>query len=283
MILPAQAIKRLSQRIHNNGSGLIHPFNESNLRPSSYDLTVGEEYYLGQNGKSSTLSTQRLKSHQSFTIPPHAVCFVLATEAICLPADLTAKVSLRMTHIYAGMVLTSQPPFDPHYHGGIVIMLHNLSSVPFHLKRGERVATIEFVRLEEASHYSKAHRSVRTLEEQLPKPLVSSLTEIADMSTSTRKRVSLLSRQLLGFVAVIIAVLAIPNVLSYSYLQERISEQKSQLKEMEQTMNGYKRELDQNMRATEELKNRLVVMPQKPVVLEAHAPSPEDDAGSGRP
>lgn len=278
MILPSQEIERLSK---GGTQGLIHPFNEENLRASSYDLTVGEEYYIGEEGASSTLSTQLLKSRQSFTIPPHAVCFVLAAENIHLPNDVTAKVSLRMTHIYAGMVLTSQPPFDPRYNGRVVVMLHNLSSVAVHLKCGERVATIEFVRVEETPHKLKAHRSVTTLEEQLPKPFVSSLTEIASMAKSSNTKVNWLSGQMLIFAALIVAVLAIPGFFSFSSLNERLGEQKEQLKEMSQTLESYKREQEQYRRTTSELEKRLDDMVQKTAAPPADTPSLQRGAERG--
>lgn len=280
MILPSQEIERLSK---DPTRGLIHPFHELNLRASSYDLTVGDEYYIGQDGASSTLSTQRLKPRQSFTIPPHAVCFILAAESIHLPADVTAKVSLRMTHIYAGMVLTSQPPFDPNYQGRVVVMLHNLSSAPFHLKCGERVATIEFVRLEQEPLKSRAHRSVTTLEEQLPKPLVSSLTEIASLSKSSHNRVTWLSVQMLGFAALIVAMLALPGFYTYNNLQDRIGEQKGQLKEMGQTLEGYKREQEQNRLAIAGLEKQLAAIDHKTIAPAADAPLPQLVSENGRP
>jgi ABC-type siderophore export system fused ATPase/permease subunit len=187
-----------------------------------------------------------------------------------------------MTHIYAGMVLSSQPPFDPRYHGGVVVMLHNLSSVPFHMKCGERVATIEFVRLEAVPLKSKAHRSVTTLEEQMPKPFVSSLIEIAHMAKCAHKAVAWLSAQMLVFAAFIVAVLAVPGFFSYNSLQDRLSEQKDQLKEMSQTLEGYKREQELNRRSTEEMKKLLATMSQRTATSAADA-LPPADAGSQRP
>lgn len=280
MILPSQEIERLSK---SPTPGLIHPFHEPNLRASSYDLTAGEEYYIGKNGSSSTLSTEHLKPRQSFTIPPHAVCFILAAETIHLPADVTAKVSLRMTHIYAGMVLTSQPPFDPRYHGRVVVMLHNLSSVPFHLKCGERVATIEFVRLEAEPLKFQAHRSVTTLEEQLPKPFVSSLTEIASLSKSAHDKVISLSLQMLSFAGLIVAVLAVPGFISYGGLLDRLGDQKDQVKELSQTLEGYKRDQEQNKKSIVELEKQLAAMAQKASATVANVPSPQSAAGSRRP
>lgn len=279
MILPSQEIERLS---NNQAVGLIHPFNDANLRASSYDLTVGDEYYLGKEGASSTLSTLRLRQGQSFTIPPHAVCFILAAEKIQLPDDVTARVSLRMTHIYAGMILTSQPPFDPRYRGRVVVMLHNLSSADFHLKCGERVATIEFMRVEEKPQKSNAHRSVTTLEEQLSKPFVSSLTEIASMAESSNRKVNWLFGQMLLFAALIVAVLAVPGFFSVNSLRDRLGEQKDQLKEMNQKLEGYKREQEQYRRTISELEKRLDDMVQKAATRAADRPSLQRGTEIGR-
>ncbi|RYH60988.1 MAG: hypothetical protein EON54_10495 [Alcaligenaceae bacterium] len=280
MILPSQEIKRLSE-VAVASLGLVSPFVGANLRASSYDLTVGEEYYIGQDGLSSKLLTQSLKNSQTFTIPPHAICFILSAETIRLPNDVTAKVSLRMTHIYAGMVLTSQPPFDPGYCGRVVVLLHNLSSEPCYIKSGERVATIEFMRLEAASVTSNVHRSVKTLEEQLSKPLVSSLTEIAGMSTSAHDRVAWLSNQMLVFAALVVAVLAVPGFFSYSSLLDRLGDNKEQIKEMSQTMEGYKRDLENNRRAIDELEKRFPALNKKTAVSSDN--SAVEDLGSRRP
>lgn len=255
MILPSQVIEALSSDPL-NGADLIAPFVPLNLRASSYDLTVGDEYYIGQDGAPSSLSTQHLKAGQSFTIPPHAVCFILSAETIHLPPDVTAKVSLRMTHIYAGMILSSQPPFDPNYKGRVVVMLNNLSSEPFHLKQGERVATIEFSRLESKSNKTKAHRPVGTLQEQLPKPLISSLTEIASQSADTRKKVYWLSGQIVIFVTLVVAVSALPSIYTSSAFTERLVIQGDHLKDMSQALEEYKKELEQSKRRIEELEKR---------------------------
>lgn len=170
---------------------------------------------------------------------------------------MTARVSLRMTHIYAGMVLTSQPPFDPTYNGKVVVMLHNLSSAPYHLKCGERVATIEFTRLTSDAIGSRAHRSVGTLEAQLSKPLVSSLTEIANASKSVQEKLTWLSGQMLVFAALVVAVLAVPGFFSYSSLLDRIGEQRDQIKDMSKTLDEYKREFEKSNATTTELKQQL--------------------------
>lgn len=256
MILNDRQISMLST----GGSSLVAPFNAANLRLSSYDLTVGEEYYIGQSDPSLIFETKKLRPSQSITIPPHAVCFILTAEDIRLPNDITAKVSLRMTHIYAGMVLTSQPPFDPSYSGKVVVMLHNLSSAPYHLKAGERVATIEFTKLTAPATGIRAHRSVSSLEAQLSKPLVSSLTEIANTSKSVQDKITWLSSQMLVFAALVVAVLAVPGFFSYSNLLDRLSEQSTQIKDMNKTLEDYKQKFADSSAVAIDLKNQLVLL-----------------------
>lgn len=229
---------------------LIVPYNEKNTRAGSYDLTIGDEYYIGSSQDESVLDTRVLSQDQSFAIPPHAVCFILLAEAIKLPADVTAKISLRMTHIYSGLVITSQPPFDPGYSGNVIVMVHNFSASPVYLKHGERLATIEFTKLATAPQQAKPHRSVTTLKGQLTKPLVSSLSEIANMSKAAQDRVSWLRDQMLIFAALIVAVLAVPGFFSYNGLVDRINEQRDEIKELKASIDKYK---VQNQKNLEEL------------------------------
>ncbi len=244
----------------NAANGLISPFNPDNLRLSSYDLTVGKEYYIGQSDTGSLFETQNLRDSQSITIPPHAVCFILTEEEINLSDDITARVSLRMTHIYAGMVLTSQPPFDPNYQGKVVVMLHNLSSAPYHLKCGERVATIEFTKLISRAQGNRAHRSVHNLEAQLSKPLVSSLTEIANASALIQSKINWLGGQMLIFAALVVAVLAVPGFFSYSTLLDRLTEQRDQIKENSKEIDDFKKKLELSESTTNMLINKLSIL-----------------------
>ncbi|MBJ2213336.1 MULTISPECIES: dCTP deaminase domain-containing protein [Pseudomonas] len=253
MILHNLEIMRLSTGTFD----LIRPYICENVRASSYDLTVGEEYYIGQCDNFSTFETQKLTPHQSITIPPHAICFILAAETIRLPANITARVSLRMSHIYAGMVLTAQPPFDPNYRGKVIIMLHNLSSSPYYLKSGDRVATIEFTRLVDDTTYKKEQKPVETLAKQLTKPLVSSLSEIASASKTTQDKVTQLSGQLLTFAALIVAILALPSFFSYSTLSGEQSKQSDKIEKMQNRIDEYQAQLKLDRVAINQLEERL--------------------------
>ena len=241
MLVPSQDIEALCRP----GPGqLIDPFDDKNLRGSSYDLTIGEEYYVGQDFSGTKLKTEKLEPTQAFWIPPHAVCFILSAEWLELPKEISAKVSLRMSYIYAGLVLTSQPPFDPGYKGRAIVMLHNLSSEPVSMRRGDRVATIEFMKLSSATTLNKVHRSVETIGGQLRRPLTSSLSDIADRSTAAHNQVQFLTGQMLIFAALIVAVLAVPGFFSFTSMLDRVNEQKTELSEQKKQLQEYKDELE---------------------------------------
>ena len=228
---------------------LLSPFSSSSLRLSSYDLTIGDEFYSGSE-ISSLLQTQQLELGQSFTIAPHALCFIISEETIRLPATVTAKISLRMSLVYRGLVLTAQPPFDPGYCGKAVVMIHNLSSQAHHLKRGDRLATIEFTLVmgTAAVTHPKIHRSVNNLRSQLLAPVSSSLAEISSATRSTQKRVAWLAGQAVIFAALIVAVLAVPGFYSYTAFAERLSDQKVRADELVRAIEEQK---IQNMRLGE--------------------------------
>ncbi|WP_122745342.1 dCTP deaminase domain-containing protein [Pseudomonas viridiflava] len=276
MILNDANIEKLSKSYQN----LISPFDSKNLRHSSYDLTVGDEYYIGH--ASAIFETQKLRPSQSIAIPPHAVCFILTAEIINLPLDVTARVSLRMTHIYAGMVLTSQPPFDPAYSGKVVVMLHNLSSACYHLKCGERVATIEFTKLSKPATLNRTHRSVVGLEAQLSRPLVSSLSEIASASKKVQEKINWLSGQMVVFAALVVAVLAVPGFFSYSGLLDRLNEQREQIKDMSKTLEEYKQQFSKNNAVTDELKRELALLSHINSTAEEKAAAPDLDFKSNK-
>ncbi|MGP4959075.1 hypothetical protein, partial [Pseudomonas helleri] len=141
---------------------------------------------------------------------------------------------------------------------------YNLSSAPFHLKRGERVATIEFSKLTTKTTIKKLHRAVKGLEEQLPKPVISSLIEISSISKATQANVHWLSGQMIMFAALVVAVLAVPGFFSYSNLISQINAQGEQLKASERLLENYKLELNTYRSSTEQLSNRLAALEPTP-------------------
>lgn len=172
---------------------LVSPFEPSNLRRSSYDLSVGSQYYIcdHENIKSSVIKAEELEPNQSMEIPPNAVCYILSKEKIILPDNITARISLRMTCIYNGLMLAVQPPFDPGYDGYVVAMLYNLSNSPVSLKEGDRVLTIEFSELDHPvsknTNQLPKSSNVLKLDQALKKRFRSSMDSLQAELTSIKK------------------------------------------------------------------------------------------------
>ncbi|MHB2241315.1 dCTP deaminase domain-containing protein [Pseudomonas monsensis] len=223
MILSGQEISRISNVKSNP---MIVGFNSSNVRGSSYDLTVGGEYYLGGDGgdKKLPLSVCRLFPGQAFIIPAHGICYILCEEKLILPVDVTAKVCLRMKCIYGGLILPAQPPFDPGYSGKVIIMVHNLSSSEYSIRQGERVATIEFSQVYKPMPKAPNQIGVRDLQSQLTTRMVSSLSGINDMAESAKKKVDNIYVIFVAFISILVAL---PLMTFYTVLNDRISDYKS--------------------------------------------------------
>lgn len=242
MILGGQEITRLSTP----PLDLVAPFIGPNTRCSSYDLTVGNEYYCGINDKdnSITLQTVSLPSSGTFSIPAHGICFVLCSESLKLPTHITARVALRMSHIYQGLVLTAQPPFDPGYQGKVIVMLHNLSSAPVHVKQGDRIATIEFHEVAHPLTSTSPHRSVTSLAGQLTVPLQGSLVKINNKVNEANYKVNGLFVQLGTIIALLIAVPAIYTFYSHSTLLEKIGDLKTSAAKSEELIQSQQKQIN---------------------------------------
>lgn len=242
MILSDQEITRLSTIPFD----LITPYIPANIRRSSYDLTIGDEYYCGvsDTDNSSILQTTALPLSGTFSIPAHGICFILCSEQLHLPSHITARVALRMSHIYKGLVLTAQPPLDPGYDGKIIVMIHNLSSAPVHVTQGDRIATVEFHEVSHPTTSSTPHRNVVSLAGQLTVPLQGSLVEINKKVTDANSKVNGLLLQLGSIIALLIAVPAVYTFYFHNSLGEKIGDLKTALEKRDVTIENQQKQID---------------------------------------
>jgi deoxycytidine triphosphate deaminase len=219
-VLPGQEIRRLAET-----KGMIKPFAPERLKPASYDLSVGNEYYLYRNERGDSPRITQLRKGDSLAIPPNAVCYVLTGETVCIPHDVAGLISLRVSLLSRGLVMPMQGQIDPGYTGKIVAMLYNLSDKPVMLGYGDHVITIQFHRLEqsaEVTYGNQADKSDRSyqgldkLEKFMRGPINSSLRGLASDLEGWRKDfynfVPHILAALAISVAVITIVVAIPTI-----------------------------------------------------------------------
>jgi len=258
MITSGQEIKRLCLE-----KNLITPFSEKNLRNSSYDLTVGDEIYCGNSETDNLrIRTTYLAKNDSFKIPAYGFAYILCNENIKLDYCMTARVSLRMSLIYKGLILTVQPPFDPNYNGKVIVLLHNMSTEPIYLKRGERIVTIEFSYVYGATPSPTSEifdqPSVASLQEKIKSEMKSGLNEliVKNQKNSQKHR---------GLVTIVITTLSIFAAITLgmspmigTYLEKRLdSKYASEIESLKTEIYKLNRELEQQSTKLNEYNHNL--------------------------
>lgn len=139
--------------------GAIEPFDEDNLQPSSYDLTLSGKF-VRQNGglvipqKSSTFDAVEEFDSDTFDLEPGDFVLGSTIETVRIPPDLAARFEGKSslgriglcTHITAGFI-------DPGFMGTITVELSNLGNSTIRLWKGMKIGQICFFQL-----FSRASR-----------------------------------------------------------------------------------------------------------------------------
>lgn len=121
--------------------GMIQPFKEANLKPASYELTLGPRYQ--REGHDGVLTREK----QWLVIPKNSVAFVSMGERLMLPHYIAARFNLSIDWIYQGLLLGTGPQVDPGFKGVLSCPLHNISNNPIRIKLGEPFTKIDFIKV----------------------------------------------------------------------------------------------------------------------------------------
>jgi deoxycytidine triphosphate deaminase len=118
---------------------LIQPFEEKNLKPARYQLTLGDEARIG--GKRHPIGSNR-----PLIIEPHQVAIVKTREHLNIPRFLIARWNLTVDRVYEGLLWVGALQVDPGWVGYLPCPLYNMSDKPVELQYGDKLFTIDFVR-----------------------------------------------------------------------------------------------------------------------------------------
>lgn len=114
-------------------------FKTSNLKPASYLLTLGREYYL--NGEFLEVGWDGF-----IVIPPNSFVVATTNERIVLPHWCAARYGARVNFVYRGILVGAGPQVDPGFEGYLGCPIHNLTDRPLKLRVGESFAWIDFTK-----------------------------------------------------------------------------------------------------------------------------------------
>lgn len=159
---------------------MIRPFDEANLKPANYKLTIGDQYAM--DGDIGQLSDR--PGEGALTIPPFQVAVIKTRETINMPKFLIARWNIRVQLAYKGLLWVGGPQVDAGYVGHLFCPVYNLSDKPVSLNYGDPIAVIDFVRTSafqdgESLLYSPVPPERILFEDYAPQKLNSALYEIA--------------------------------------------------------------------------------------------------------
>lgn len=126
---------------------VIKDYNEVNVTPFSYDLSLGDQVFSIQKPKTGIVA---LKEEMPYLLKPGETVVVITAEKIAIPHAYSATVWPRFNMVKRG-VFQSMVKIDPTWYGKLAISMSNLSPAEVELNHGEAFATLLFYELSKDS------------------------------------------------------------------------------------------------------------------------------------
>lgn len=141
-----------------NNQNLIIPFQERNVSPASYDLTIAAEtksldtnaVYIGNNFLNEYKDKPLINGY--IRLAPGEFALSSTREWVIVPPGMCAEITGRSSvgrlglsvHITAGFI-------DPGFKGRITLELKNETDVPIYIKPGSRICQIKYFTVDQCS------------------------------------------------------------------------------------------------------------------------------------
>lgn len=126
---------------------VITNYNEMNVTPFSYDLSLGDQVFSIQKPKTGLVA---LKEEMPYPLKAGETVVVITAEKVAIPHAYSATVWPRFKMVKQG-VFQSMVKIDPTWYGKLAVAMINLSPATVKLKIGEAFATLLFYELSEPS------------------------------------------------------------------------------------------------------------------------------------
>ena len=195
---------------------LITPFDEANLKPARYQLTLGPEARVG--GK-----TMPIDEKNPLVIPPHQVAIVRTMETINLPRFIIARWNLTVDMVYRGLLWVGALQVDPGWVGYLPCPLYNMSNEEVKINAGDKLFTIDFVKTTKFGDKNKRYPNKSPLPplnppihhydphnlRSGPYELIEQVARTEKIAKDTSKSVELANTRIATFVVIIVAVIGI--------------------------------------------------------------------------
>lgn len=149
MFLGSGEVKRLIDE----GHLIIRPFDERRLQPNSYDMTLGNSFYVPSG--TGTLDVKdkeigkyfyKVEVEDKFFVKPYSFCLATTIEWVSLPLDVVAFVEGKSSIGRLGLFIQNAGWIDSGFHGNITLELYNASPFTIVLYPGMAICQVVFAR-----------------------------------------------------------------------------------------------------------------------------------------
>lgn len=125
-----------------------------NLKHSTYDLTVGRIFVVGE--KSITTEPP-----QSCFLKPRQIVWILSKEEFNMPNNVTGLATLRTSYTKDGVLALNVGIIDPMFKGPISTALINFSDRSRRIDVGDKFFRVAFFEHDDVSHFHPADENVQ--------------------------------------------------------------------------------------------------------------------------
>ena len=173
------------------------------INNSSYDLTLGDEYYYA--GEINELSDKK----PFLALEPYDYAIASCNEKISMPRDVSGRFDVSVNLFCQGIILSNSTQVDPGFRGKLFCLLFNTSNKVVYLKRHTHFATMEFNKLiEPTTPYSGKYADEDSIVPYLPTNVMQGAInelkkEIENLKTENQKMQGIYLSVLALFLAIV--------------------------------------------------------------------------------
>ncbi len=149
-------------------NSLLVPFDATRLKGASYELAAGRTIII-VHAEDEGITPIDLEVKLTWEIPPGRAAILYSLEQVEMPVNMKGRLSMKSS-IATKLLLFAGGPVDPGYRGHLFLPLANLSDAPITITYGERIVTVEFIRLGSDAQPYSARRFDSIPPERLPTP-----------------------------------------------------------------------------------------------------------------
>ncbi len=137
---------------------VVTPFKPERIKNSAYELSVGDEVYVTDSptGKKQVLDTK----DSQIEIKPGQLALLITEEALEIPTELIAFISIKASIKLKGLVNVSGFHVDPGFKGKLIFSVYNAGPATMMLDKGQPCFLIWFAEITLTDGYTGNHANL---------------------------------------------------------------------------------------------------------------------------